>query len=166
MSGIYAIINTLAPRRRPYAQNCPAPLAALTHLCYIGQANDFERRWKKDHLPYLLNGQHCCSYLLDAFWDWLGADISRLELLAPGGPPGRASREAFKSRWLVRTVRGGMPEWTLGSLEFRVLEEASETLLTARETVYHDANVDGYRGSDPSKRDRRWQKWDGTLPSK
>ena len=145
----------------PYGPKCPVALAKVTHRCYIGQANDFERRWNDDHILYLLNGKHCCSYLLDAFQDWLRDDGKRLELLAPCGAHGRASRKAFKSTWLVRSTQGQMPQWTLGPLEFRVLEEVPEPDLTTRENQYHEANVGGYAGSDPAKRFRRWQKWDG-----
>jgi len=157
-SGIYAVINTLVPRSSPYWEDaehpCPPALAAVSHRCYIGQAKDFERRWSKDHVHYLLNGRHCCTYLLDAFQEWLRADSGRLELL-------NLSRTMFKSKWLDRTTRGQIPAWTLGPFEFRVLEEVPEPLLDTRETTYLAANRDGYVGSDPAKRSRRWQKWDG-----
>ncbi len=154
MTGIYAIINTLEPVQLPYGTQCPPALATITHRSYIGQAKDFERRWNDDHVQYLLNGKHCCSYLLDAFQDWLRADSSRLELL-------NLSRKMFKSTWLVRTTLGQVPAWRLGPFEFRVLEEVPEPVLTTRERTYREANVWGYAGSDPAKRFRRWQKWDG-----
>ena len=154
MTGIYAIINELEPLEIPYGPGCPAPLAGITHRCYIGKATNFERRWDKDHVQYLLNGKHCCSYLLDAFQDWLRADSNRLKLL-------NLSPKVFKSTWLVRAAVGPVPAWRLGPFEFRVLEEVPEALLFKREEAYHKANLGGYAGSDPAKRYRRRQKWDG-----
>lgn len=116
MTGIYAIINTPEPVRVPYGPACPAPLAAITHRSYVGKAKDFERRWRDDHVQYLLNGRHACTPLLDAFHDWLRSDVSRLELLAQ-------SKNTFKSMWLVRAAEGPRPEWKLGPFVFRVLEE-------------------------------------------
>lgn len=118
MTGIYAIINTLEPRRTSYGAACPPALGAITHRCYIGQAKDIERRWEKDHVPYLRNGLHCCKPLLEA-WQRDG-----------GSAP------------LVRTAAGRR----LGPFEFRVLEEVSVDELTRTERKYHQANVGGYRG--------------------
>lgn len=151
-SGIYAIINSLEPVRIPYGDPCPAPLAAIPYRSYVGKAKDFERRWRNDHLPYLLNGRHACTFLLDAFQDWLRSDPSRLELLV------RSSR-AFKSEWLVSTAGTAYPEWDLGPFLFRVLEEVSLEKLTDRERDYHAANLGGYRGG--TNDGRRWRKWDG-----
>ena len=151
-SGIYAIINSLEPVRLPYGQPCPAPLAAIQHRCYVGKAKNFERRWRDDHLPYLLNGRHACTFLLDAFQGWLRSDPSRLELLA------RSTRE-FRSEWLVRSSGISYPGWNLGPFLFRVLEEVPLEMLTDRERDYHAANPDGYRGG--TNDGRRWSKWDG-----
>ena len=123
MTGIYAIINTPEPVQIPYATPCPPALAMIRHRCYIGQAKDFERRWNKDHVPYLRNGLHCCKSLLQA-WQ-------------------RDGRHAQ----LSRTTSGRMPGRMLGPFEFRVLEEVPEALLTVTERRYHAANVGGYRGS-------------------
>ncbi len=153
MTGIYAIINTREPVQIPYGSGCPTALAKITHRCYIGKARDFESRWTTGHVQYLLNGRHCCTSLWDAFHAWLRDDGRRLELLA-------RSRKMFKSAWLVRTMRGRTPAWTLGPLEFRVLEEVPEDLLTGTEEKYHAANVGGYRGG--ANDGRRWKKWDGT----
>ena len=152
MTGIYAIINTLEPVRVPYGPACPAPLAAITHRSYVGQAKDFERRWRDDHVQYLLNGRHACTPLLDAFQDWLRSDASRMELLAQ-------SKNTFKSMWLVRATEGPCPEWTLGPFVFRVMEEAPPEMLIERERAYHAANPGGYRGG--TNDGRRWTKWDG-----
>jgi hypothetical protein len=151
-SGIYAIINSLEPAQVPYAAPCPDALAAIGHRCYVGKAKDFERRWRSDHIPYLLNGQHACGFLLDAFQGWLRSDPARLHLAY-------ASPKDFQAAWLVCTTRGSLPEWDLGPFLFRVLEEVPIDNLTAREGDYHAANPGGYRGSANS--DHRWKKWDG-----
>jgi hypothetical protein len=152
MAGIYAIVNTLEPVQLPYGPECPSALAAITHRCYIGKATNFESRWDKGHVQYLLNGQHCCTQLLDAFQGWLRDDRSRLELL-------QRSKQMFRSTWLVRSTQGRKPEWTLGPLEFRVLEEVRKDLLTETERRYHPPNVGGYRGG--ANDGCRWKKWDG-----
>jgi hypothetical protein len=151
MTGIYAIVNTLVPLQVAYGPSCPGPLAALTHRSYIGKAKDFERRWRDDHIPYLLNGRHACTPLLDAFQDWLRADSSRLGLAR--------SKAMFTSQWLVRSADGLRPEWTLGPFVFHVLEEVPVAMLKAREQAYHAANLGGYRGG--ANDGRRWEKWDG-----
>jgi hypothetical protein len=151
-SGIYAIINTLEPAEIPYADPCPAALAAIRHRCYVGKAKDFERRWRSDHVPYLLNGQHACGFLLDAFQNWLRSDPVRLRLAYE-------SPKDFKAAWLVRGTRGSNPEWNLGPFLFRVLEEVPIEGLTAREREYLAANPGGYRGSKNDA--HRWRKWDG-----
>jgi hypothetical protein len=152
MTGIYAIINTLEPLNVPYGPACPIPLAAIAHRSYIGKAKDFERRWRDDHVRYLLNGQHACTPLLDAFQAWLRANADRLELLAQ-------SKRTFKSTWLGRATEGQNPEWRLGPFVFRVLEEVPLERLIEREEAYHAANPGGYRGG--ANDGRRWKKWDG-----
>ena len=155
-SGIYTVINTLVPLETARGPECPASLAAVRHRCYVGKAKDIEHRWLKAHVPFLLNGRHACSYLLDAFHDWLRSDPDLLALL-------NRSPAQFKAKWLVQREDGAQPAWDLGPFQFRVLETVPEELLTAREDVYHGANVNGYVGSDPAKRYRRWQTWDGKL---
>lgn len=152
MTGIYAIINTLEPVIVSYGSACPVALAAITHRSYVGKAKDFERRWRGDHVPYLLNGRHACTPLLDAFQAWLRADADRPTMLA-------RSKQTFTSTWLVRASRGLNPEWRLGPFVFRVLEEVPLARLTEREAAYHAANPGGYRGG--ANDGRRWKEWDG-----
>ena len=111
MTGIYAIINTLESVQVPYGPECPAPLATVTRRSYIGNAKDFERPWRDDHVRYFLNGKHACTPLLDAFQHWLRSDVSRLEPLAQ-------SKGAFKAIWLVPSTEGPRPEWKLGPSYF------------------------------------------------
>ena len=133
-------------------QPCPAPLAAIQHRCYIGKAKDFKRRWRADHLPYLLNGRHACTFLLDALR--IGCAQTHLASNSSHGPRGTSSPE-----WLVRRSGGSYPEWNPGPFLFRVLEEVPLETLTDREGAYHAANPGGYHGS--TNDGRRCRKWDG-----
>jgi len=96
-SGIYSVINTLAPLPAPRRPECPTALAAVEYRCYVGKAKDIEKRWKDAHVPFLLNGRHACSYLLDAFHDWLRTDAELLALL-------NHSPAQFKRKWLTRSA--------------------------------------------------------------